>query len=387
MAELLAARGRGNPDVRLPPHLPPAWPDDLRIGSGTAQGLGCDSLETLWLAAAVNEMFHLHEAGDEDELLTDATFGAWIDIVQAAWLSGVASVTFTSSGTSGPSKRYAHTGDALRTEAAFLGGLFRDRRRVVSLVPPHHAYGFLFAALLPDVLGVEHVDATTLGPAAIARSLAPGDLFVTFPDRWRWLARSLSTWPQDVAGVVSTAPCPPDLIADLCEYGLSAMTEVYGSSETAGVAVRRWPEASYTLMPHWHFVEPIGEDGPEIVHRSGRFVALPDRIRPRDGRRFELAGRWDGAVQVGGINVYPERIAERLRGRPGVCEAVVRPMHPAEGNRLKAFVVPEAQADPTVLRTELYVWIDAELTAAERPTAITFGPRLPTGMLGKSADW
>jgi long-chain acyl-CoA synthetase len=387
IAELLAARGRGNSDARLPVHLPPTWPETLQISPGTGEGLGCDSLERLWLASAVNEMFHLHEAGGEDGLLAAATFGAWIEHIEAAWRTGVASITFTSSGTSGRPKRCAHTADALNTEAAFLGKLFRDRRRVISLVPTHHAYGFLFAALLPDVLGVDHVDATKLGPAEIARSLVPGDLVVTFPDRWRWLERSLPGWPEDVAGVVSTAPCPRDLIAALCECGLSAMTEVYGSSETAGVAVRRWPEVSYSLMPHWYFVEPVSEDAPEIVHRSGRRLSLPDRIQPRGGSRFELAGRLDGAVQVGGINVYPDRVAVHLRERLGVRDAAVRLMRPEEGTRLKAFIVPEVAADLTALRADLYAWIDSVLPVAERPTAITFGSSLPKGVMGKIADW
>jgi long-chain acyl-CoA synthetase len=387
IAELLAARGRGNPAARLPGHLPLAWPETTHISSGAGVGLGCDSLERLWLASAVNEMFHLHEAGGEDELLADATFGAWIERIEAAWRSGVASITFTSSGTSGRPKRCTHTADDLRTEIAFLSELFRDRRRIVSLLPTHHAYGFLFAALLPDAISVDHIDATKLGPAQMARSFAPGDLVVTFPDRWRWLERSLPNWPKDVAGVVSTAPCPRDLIAALRERGLAAMTEVYGSSETAGVAVRRWPEFSYSLMPHWQFVEPVSKDGPEIVHRSGRRLSLPDRIRPRGGGRFKLAGRLDGAVQVGGINVYPDRVAARLRDRPWVGDAAVRLMRPEEGARLKAFIVPGVGADLTALQADLYAWIDSALSAAERPTALTFGSRLPTGMMGKSADW
>ena len=389
-AELRAARGRADPGACLPSHLPETWPetwpDDLPIG-GAPDGLGCDSLETLWLGAAVNEMFHLHEAGNETGLLGDATFGAWIDRIEAAWRSGVAALTFTTSGTTGRPKRCSHAAADLLTEAAFLRQVFAARTRVVSLVPAHHAYGVLFAALLPDALGVELLDATALGPAEIARSLAPGDLVVTFPERWRWLERSLPAWPADVEGVVSTAPCPPDLIAALLERGLSGMTEVYGASETAGVAVRRWPEAAYALMPHWRFAAATRDDAPEVVHRSGRRVALPDRIRRLEGERFLLAGRQDGAVQVGGVNVHPDRVAERLRGQPGVREAAVRLMRPDEGRRLKAFVVPEAEVDGATLRDALARWISAALPAAERPTHLTFGPRLPTSPLGKASDW
>lgn len=386
-AELLVARGRGNPGARQPIDLPSEWPLALQITDNTKVGLGCDSLEAMWLASAVNEMFHLHEAASEEGLLTDATFGRWVECIEAAWRSGVAAITFTTSGTTGTPKRCAHSAEALLTEASFLAELFGDRRRVISLVPTHHAYGFLFAALLPDMLRVEHLDVTRFSAAELAQSLAPGDLVVTFPDRWRWLERSLPVWPRDVEGVVSTAPCPPALITSLCERGLSAMTEVYGSSETMGVAVRRWPHTTYQLMSHWRFAELIREVAPEIVDRSGRNVPLPDRIRLQDGHRFHLAGRNDGAVQVGGVNVFPDRIAASLRDRQGVREASVRLMRPEEGARLKAFVVPELGTDLTVLRRELDAWIDAALPAAERPTAITFGPQLPKSMMGKLAEW
>ena len=383
--ELVTARGRGNPDARLPADLPNIWPETMRLNDGT--GLGCDSLERMWLAAAVNEMFNLHEAGGEVGLLTGATFGSWIDCVQAGWRSGTDRITLTTSGTTGRPKRCTHDAAHLLVEAEALGDLFHDRRRVVTLVPAHHAYGFLFCALLPDALAVDRLDATSLGPGKLARALAPGDLVVTFPERWSWLERSLPQWPDDVEGVVSTAPCPPNLIAALHDRGLSAMTEVYGSTETAGVAVRRWPESSYRLMAHWQFGGPAGQEGSTIVHRSGRRFELPDDVQVQDGGRFKLTGRRDGAVQIGGVNIYPNEVAAWLRGRPGVREAVVRLMRPEEGGRLKAFVVPEAGVDPTALRKDLQAWTRRALPSAACPTAITMGPRLPTGMTGKLADW
>ncbi len=165
------------------------------------------------------------------------------------------------------------------------------------------------------------------------------------------------------------------------------MTEVYGSTETAGVAVRRWPEPSYQLMPHWRFDDPVRDDAPAIVHRSGRRHELPDGIWALDRDRFTLTGRRDGAVQVGGVNVYPDEIAARLREHPGVREAVVRLMCPEEGDRLKAFVVPGAAVDPAALLADLQAWIMTSLPTPARPTSITLGPRLPIGAMGKAVDW
>jgi acyl-CoA synthetase (AMP-forming)/AMP-acid ligase II len=49
-------------------------------------------------------------------------------------------------------------------------------------------------------------------------------------------------------------------------------------------------------------------------------------------------------VQVAGVNVWPQRVAEALRAHPDVLDAVVRPMRADEGERLKAFVVPRPDA-------------------------------------------
>ncbi|SFM95826.1 AMP-binding enzyme [Methylobacterium pseudosasicola] len=359
----------------------------MRLDHGSGTGLGCDSLEKLWLASAANEMFNLHELGSEGDLLTNPTFGAWIEHIEEAWRSGITSMTFSTSGATGRPKRCTHDAGHLHTEAEFLSDLFRDRQRIVSLIPAHHAYGFLFSALLPDALAVEHLDATYLSPGDLARSLAPGDLVVTFPERWQWLERSLAVWPMDVEGVVSTAPCPQGLIAALHDRGLAGMTEVYGTSETAGVAVRRWPEPSYRLMSHWRFAERDSDVAPMVVHRSGRRYPLPDDLRTQDDDRFQLLGRRDGAVQVGGVNVYPNQVAAQLGEHPGVRSAAARLMRPEEGRRLKAFIVPEAGIEEATLREDLRAWMESTLPTPARPAALTFGPHLPVGRTGKPADW
>jgi acyl-coenzyme A synthetase/AMP-(fatty) acid ligase len=69
-----------------------------------------------------------------------------------------------------------------------------------------------------------------------------------------------------------------------------------------------------------------------------------------------------------------------------VADAAVRLMRPDEGIRLKTFVVPRPGAGAGFTQ-ELRAWIDARLAPPERPKAITLGPQLPRGALGKPADW
>ncbi len=100
-----------------------------------------------------------------------------------------------------------------------------------------------------------------------------------------------------------------------------------------------------------------------------------------------LRGRKDRAVQVGGINVQPERIAARLRDLPFVADCSVRLESALPEPRLKAFVVPGRGQDPAVVAEAVAEWCRAHCTAAERPARIDIGERLPVSELGKPADW
>ena len=363
------------------------WPEDLQLAGNEPSGLGCDSLDLLRLAAAVNEMFHLYEAEQELDLLSAKTFGEWLDSIETAWASGVAHITFMTSGSTGRPKRCTHAFSNLQTEVTYLASVFADRTRIIPLTPAHHIYGFLFTAMLPEALGHPPELPTMESRAHVPKGLRRGDLIVTFPERWHWLYRTVTQWPNGISGVVSTAPCPPDLICGLIERGLESLTEVYGSSETAGIGLRRWPETRYSFMPHWTTCESGDSEGALLTHSSGLQIRLKDHLEIHEDGSFTLAGRVDDAVQVGGINVYPARIATSIQQQPGVLEARVRLCTYPGGNRLKAFVVPQPELHLEELRAQLEDWANGTLKAVERPKSIVFGSSLPKDKMGKDCDW
>ena len=62
--------------------------------------------------------------------------------------------------------------------------------------------------------------------------------------------------------------------------------------------------------------------------------------------------------------------------------------HPAEGERLKAFVVPKHQGGSgDDLRRELEALAAERLTPLEQPRAFTFGAAVPANPMGKRTDW
>lgn len=315
----------------------------------------------------------------------------WLAALQTVLQASPGDLGFLTSGSSGEPKPVRQPWARLDEEAAFQLELQGHAPRIVSLVPAHHIYGYMFTVLLPYRYAAPVLDLRDRRPAAILAALQPGDLVVGFPQIWKTLAQSALQGgrpiPPDVRGITSTAPCPPETAQLVRSAGFSRLVELYGSSETMGIGWRDDPDQPYTLFPYWR-LEP---DAATLHHRTRDFtLALPDRIETTtpDGQHFVVRGRHDGAIQIGGINVHPGRVADLLRGHPGIADVAVRPYRAGPTLRLKAFIVPtETEADTTALRREIEDWLRSRLPAIERPRSLSFGTALPQGAMGKLADW
>jgi len=360
------------------------WPASLDLRGD----LGVDSLELMGLASALETQLHLHGTADAP-LLMRTRLEDWRDAARASLDADGSALTFRTSGSSGAPKPCRHSLALLWQEVGALATLLPGRRRIVSLVPAHHIYGFLFTVLLPRRLGIDAVcDLRGHAPAALAAQLMAGDLVIGHPDLWRAFGQAAVSLAPDVVGVTSTAPCPPDVARAALDSGLARLVQVYGSSETAGVGWRDEPEGGYTLFPYW--TRDAQTDGlvRQCPDGTRQPAVLQDRLAWRDDGRFQPDGRIDQAVQVGGVNVFPGYVADVLRLHPAVLEASVRRMRPDEGERLKAFVVVrDGVTLDAGLQAGLHAWLGERLTAPECPAAYSFGPRLPRGASGKLADW
>jgi long-chain acyl-CoA synthetase len=360
-----------------------AWADEVVLGE---DGLGLDSLGVMACAAAVDRLFQLHETGAEGYLLLDRRLDRWADVVQAALRHGVSGFTFASSGSTGTPRLHTHALAALWHEARFWAATFADRRRIVLTVPAHHIYGCLFGALLPAALGVPAIERRGVTPAALLRDLKPTDLLVGFPAGLGLLARHGAGLPAGLCGTSSTAPLPAATAVALRSLGLPAIVEVYGSSETAGIAWRDAPDAPFRLLPRWRPGD-AGDAASLIEVATGAEVPVPDRIEWLPGGMLRPLGRKDQAVQVGGVNVWPARVAALLATHEAVAEVSVRLDASLPEPRLKAFVVPASGSDMRGLPAELAAWCASRLTAPERPVRFDLGPAMPRNELGKVADW
>jgi long-chain acyl-CoA synthetase len=374
----------------------------LAAGKGTPDlvaDLGADSLELMALTAALAEVLQLPQAGMLDALLADSAIDAWVTVLQAALEQSApgalpARLGFRSSGSSGLPTLNVHALALLWQEVAALAPLLPGRRRIVSAVPCHHIYGFLWTVLLPHLASpgrvLPVVDVRGQVAAGVWQALLPGDLVIGYPEFWQ--AALAGAGPgqcaADVVGVSSTAPCPQELAECLQAAGLARLVQIYGSSETAGVGWRDSAIAPYRCLPYWQRVD---DDDARLSRRmpdgGTSMVRLPDRLVWQDGGGFLPTGRIDAAVQVGGVNVSPQRVAALLREHPAVADAAVRLMRPDEGARLKAYIATASSATAAVLAQQLDDYLRQHLAPAERPASFTFGAAVPRQRNGKLADW
>ncbi len=316
------------------------------------------------------------------------TLGDWATHLYTTIGPRPQAVTFYTSGSTGDPKPVYREFALLEQDAAYLASMLAGARRLVSLVPPHHIYGFIYTILIPKVLGVPCANMRFKRPAAIVRELRDADAIIGIPALWKLCAETRERFPATTIGVTSTAPCPPEVIRTLKRQGLPVMHEIYGSSECGAMGHRASPDDPMTLVPSWR---RVGEDRFVRVLPEGGLsepLAFQDTLRWVDDTHFFIEKRLDNAVQVAGVNVFPARVREALLGHPAVADCAVRLMRPEEGERLKAFVVPAPGHVPgPELRNALRSHLTGLLTPLEQPKSIIFGESLPQNEMGKPSDW
>ena len=338
-----------------------------------------DSLERLHLAASVNEFFCLHETGLEDRLLMTYSFDDWASFVAEA-ITETSGLTFRTSGSTGSPSAHFHRWEHIEAEANSLTRRFASlmsMQRVISWLPLHHLYGFMLGVALPCVAGVPR---KAVSGVALP-SLSSGDVVVTVPPRWDYLARSNTEWPEHVAGVSSTAPLSPETYSRLISQGLMGILDIYGSTETGGVATRWQHDMPYQLLCHWQH-----HDNQRIKRVDGDvIISLLDKAHWHNDATFTLNGRHDGVVSIGGVNVSLSYVKQRLLSLPSVEECAVRTTGNTAKQRLKAFIVPASGQEPVAAQD--IAQLIAKWPAAERPISVSYGDALPTNTLGKLSDW
>ncbi|MFN2375413.1 MAG: AMP-binding protein [Candidatus Binatia bacterium] len=333
--------------VVLPPNLQPGTLAQLRSR--------CDVVLTGGDSAA-------HDALDplEPGSLADAARAKDVAVDRDAPL-----VDLFTSGTSGPgklvTKALRHLEDeVVELERGFGAGI-DEGAVVLATVPAHHLYGLLFRVLWPLAAGRPFCRTSFLLPdELLARTArASGAVIVSSPAHLRHLAASPRLAEQ--AAVIRTVfssggPLETNTALDMEAVLGAAPLEIFGSTETGGVASRR--ASREDPSPPWTPFEPVhlaaGADGrlevtsPFVTPPAGAEDAPAGTWCMGDsvslvGGRFRLLGRSDRIAKVGEKSLSLPEIEQALAEHDAVECAVVGSYRERSTQRLGALVVLSPQ--------------------------------------------
>jgi acyl-coenzyme A synthetase/AMP-(fatty) acid ligase len=301
--------------------------------------------------------------------------------------------------------------DEVRALETALGSALPSDTRVFASAPPQHLYGLLFRVLWPLATGRPFHAHTYLHPEELLPALSDCShaVLAATPTHLRRLAGrpELPSLRGRLLGVYSSGgPLDPDTAASLAADLGQPPVEIFGSTETGGVALRRQGAAG-ALTP-W---QPL----PEVVvardANSGRlrvtspFVslgsaagdtapltfAMEDRVQLEPGGGFLLQDRADRVVKVAEKRLSLTEMESRLREHPHVSEAALLLLDQGGESRVAAVVVTSpagtealsTQGRRPVMRglgEHLAPWWDRVLL----PRSWRFVPELPRDARGKT---
>ena len=242
---------------------------------------------------------------------------------------------FTGGSTAKP-RMWQKTAANLFGEAIHLAKIFAvgDGDLIVSTAPPQHIYGLLGSVLLPFVSGARVLPRTCAFPREITAAIEEEKptLLVSVPIHYRALKNSALGRHSLRLALSSAAPLESeDGAFFLARTGLR-ITEIYGSTETGGMATRRfgmdnglwepftclaWRTLSDRLCVRSPFVSP------DLPRDGEGFYVTADRVAAAEANRFMFLGRSDRIVKIGGKRVDLDEIREKIRRIPGVSDAYV----------------------------------------------------------------
>lgn len=309
-------------------------------------------------------------------------------------------VLFTS-GSTGEPGAIVKTLRQLDDEVAALESCFgasMGGARVHGTVSHQHIYGLLFRilwplssrrAFAPRRLAYNE-ELTALGTDPVILVSSPAHL-KRLPETQDW--QRLSNALRLVFS--SGGPLPADAAHDVKRLWGQAAVEVFGSTETGGIAWRRAGGAAAPWQPlpgvDWRIVDGmLHVRSPHLPDR--RWLPTQDRARASGGGAFDLLGRADRIVKIEERRISVGAIERRLQASGLLREARVVAL-PGHRILLAVAAVPSDSGNERLQRegrialaAELREWLAGHVDPIALPRRWRFLEQMPADARGKTSE-
>ena len=301
----------------------------------------------------------------------------------------VFATVFTSGSTGAPTphpKTWGRVTACVRAGAAPLGVADGRAHALVGTVPPQHMYGFESTVLLALQSGNALVAERPFYPADVVALLEASPrprTLISTPVHLRALLAADVAAPALDRVICATAPLDRDLAQRVEACFRCELQEIYGSTETGQIAVRRTATTErFTLLPAVVLsfeADRAFVDGGHLERRT----PLVDVIEPLPDGGFRLHGRTQDLVEIAGKRSSFAYLDHQLNSIPGVIDGAFFEAAPGTHvetgiSRLAAAVVAPT-LDPAHLLDRLRDRIDP----AFLPRPLLFVDHLPRNTTGK----
>ncbi len=300
--------------------------------------------------------------------------------------SQVAVIVFTSGSTGQPvpySKSWGSLIRVARAEIEMLGLGARTGMAVVGTVPSQHVFGLEATVLMAMQGGLALCARRPFYPADVRAELAslprPRSL-VTTPVHLRVLLEEPDDLPPVDFLLCATAPLSRQLAAQAEARFAAPVHEIYGCTESGGIACRRTVETG-----EWRAMRDVKlrTDGKRTWVKGGhvgREVALADVVELRGRGKFVLHGRTADLVNIAGKRTSLAHLNYHLNSVEGVRDgAFVLPEQQGVAvTRLMAYVVAPALTGEALMDA-----LRQRIDAAFLPRPLHFVDALPRNEVGK----
>lgn len=300
--------------------------------------------------------------------------------------SQVAAIVFTSGSTGQPVPYRKTWGSLVRValaEIEMLGLRAHPGMALVGTVPPQHVFGLEATVLTVMQGGLALHARRPFYPADIRADLAslprPRGL-VTSPVHLRVLLAEADTLPPADFLLCATASLSPQLAAQAEARFGAPLYEIYGCTESGGIAGRRTVETG-----EWRAMTGVSlrTDAQGTWVKGGHVeieVALADVIELRGRGRFVLHGRTADLVNIAGKRTSLAHLNYHLNSIEGVRDGVfVVPEQEGEAvTKLTAYVVAPGLSGDGLINA-----LRQRIDAAFLPRPLHFVDALPRNETGK----